>query len=83
MPALELNYPLSRVRGIIGRRKKAFMEKDFFLAAPIILVLLQRVSLVRPAPAELPQDRKVARVGGRSGAISYLPIFYFPRAIHS
>ncbi len=27
-------------------------------------------SLVRPAPAELPQDRKVARVGGRSGAIS-------------
>ena len=25
-----------------------------------------RVSLVRPAPAEFPQDRKVARVGGRA-----------------
>ena len=26
-------------------------------------------SLIRPAPAEFPQDRKVARVGGCSGAI--------------
>jgi hypothetical protein len=33
-------------------------------------------SLVRPAPAELPQDRKVARVGGRSGAMPGL-LFYF------
>jgi len=33
------------------------------------LVLLCRVSLIRPAPAELPQDRKVARVGSCSGAI--------------
>ena len=33
------------------------------------LVLLQRVSLIRPAPAELPQDRKIARVGSCSGAI--------------
>ncbi len=30
---------------------------------------------VRPAPAELPQDRKVARVGGCSGAILDLPFF--------
>ena len=37
-------------------------------AAPNI-VFLQRVSLIRPAPAELPQDRKVARVGSCSGAI--------------
>ena len=28
-----------------------------------------RVSLIRPAPAELPQVRKEARVGGCSGAI--------------
>jgi len=33
------------------------------------LLLLPGVSLIRPAPAELPQDRKVARVGGCSGAI--------------
>ncbi len=33
------------------------------------IVFLQRVSLIRSAPAELPQDRKVARVGGCSGAI--------------
>ena len=32
-------------------------------------VLLHRVSLIRPAPSEIPQDRNVARVGGRSGAI--------------
>jgi hypothetical protein len=31
----------------------------------------------RPAPAELPQDRKVARVGGCSGAMFGLPFFYF------
>ncbi len=41
----------------------------------IISVLLPRVSLVRPAPAELPQDRKVARVSGRSGAIPDLTRF--------
>ncbi len=34
-------------------------------------------SLVRPAPAELPQDRKVARVSGRSGAILDLLFFAF------
>jgi len=28
-----------------------------------------RASLIRPAPAEFPQDRKVARVGGCSGAM--------------
>ncbi len=40
-------------------------------------------SLVRPAPAELPQDRKVARVGGRSGAMPGL-LFLYPFAfIHS
>jgi len=30
----------------------------------------------RPAPAELPQDRKVARVGGCSGAMFGLPFLY-------
>ena len=29
-----------------------------------IFVLLQRVSLIRPAPGELPQVRKEARVAG-------------------
>ncbi len=32
-------------------------------------VLLQRVSLIRSAPIELPQVRNEARVGGCSGAI--------------
>jgi len=34
-----------------------------------VLLLLRRVSLIRPAPAESPQVRKEARVGGCSGAI--------------
>jgi hypothetical protein len=32
---------------------------------------------VRPAPAELPQIRKEARVGGRSGAIPRLPFLFY------
>jgi len=41
------------------------------------LLFLHGVSLVRPAPAELPQDRKVARVGGCSGAMQVAyPLFY-------
>jgi len=39
------------------------------LVATLIIVFLRGVSLIRPAPAELPQDRKIARVGSRSGAI--------------
>ena len=38
-----------------------FRTALFFL---IKCVSLQRVSLIRPAPSELPQDRNVARVGG-------------------
>jgi hypothetical protein len=34
-----------------------------------MLLPLRRVSLIRPAPAEPPQDRKVARVSSCSGAI--------------
>jgi len=34
-----------------------------------IFVVLQRVSLIRPAPVELPQVRKEARVDGCSGAM--------------
>lgn len=32
-------------------------------------ISLQPAGLTRPAPAEPPQDRKVARVGGCSGAM--------------
>ena len=39
------------------------------LQASLKTVFLRGVSLIRPAPAELPQDRKVARVGSCSGAI--------------
>ncbi len=41
-----------------------------------ILYFCSRVSPVRPAPAESPQGRKAARVGGRSGAtqVAY-PLF--------
>jgi hypothetical protein len=41
----------------------------YFVKRRIILFLPIRVSLVRPAPYELPQDRNVARVLGCSGAI--------------
>lgn len=33
------------------------------------LPIFAPAGLARPAPAELPQDRKVARVGGCSGAM--------------
>ena len=50
---------------------------DQRLKVHIKLLLLYGVSPVRPAPAELPQDRKVARVGGCSGAIQVAyPFFY-------
>lgn|GEM_PF-5370162 len=38
--------------------------------------ICSRVSLLRPAPAEFPQDRKVARVGGCSGAIKVAYPFF-------
>ena len=42
-----------------------FQKKTFkFTIHPFIFLFLRWVSLVRPAPAEIPQDRKVARVGG-------------------
>lgn len=34
-----------------------------------VAIFVAWVGLTRPAPAELPQDRKVARVGGCSGAM--------------
>ena len=43
--------------------------RKYFVKRRIILLLPIRVSLVRPAPYELPQDRNVARVLGCSGAI--------------
>jgi hypothetical protein len=40
-----------------------------------LFILLRPGKPARPAPAELPQDRKVARVGGCSGAMFGLPLF--------
>jgi hypothetical protein len=40
-----------------------------------LFILLRPGKSARPAPAELPQDRKVARVGGCSGAMFGLPLF--------
>lgn len=40
------------------------------------IVFLQRVSPVRPAPAEFPQGRKTARVGGCSGAMQVAYPFF-------
>ena len=40
-------------------------------------LLLHPGKSARPAPAELPQDRKVARVGGCSGAMFGLPLFLY------
>ena len=47
-----------------------------------LVVLLHRASLVRPAPAELPQDWKVARVGGCSGAMQIAcPFLIMPKSL--
>ena len=35
----------------------------------LLTPIFAAAGLTRPAPAELPQDRKVARVGGCSGAM--------------
>jgi len=40
-----------------------------FISKIKVIVLHRRASLIRPAPAESPQVRKEARVGGCSGAI--------------
>ncbi len=45
---------------------KIFVERSKSLG---IVVILQRVSLIRPAPGQPPQVRKEARVTGCSGAI--------------
>ncbi len=49
-----------------------------------ILLPLPPGKPARPAPAELPQDRKVARVGGCSGAMFGLPFFIsaLPKILH-
>ena len=46
----------------------SFFKNRYVIKDKIILPL-QWVSLIRPAPAESPQVRKEARVGGCSGAI--------------
>ncbi len=57
-----------------GNQKKCWGAEKSFEVIQIFL-LLQRVSPVRPAPAETPQGRKAARIGGCSGAtqIAYPP----------
>ena len=55
-------------------RKKQFFREFLFkiniftkiFAQSKNFVSLQRVSLIRPAPVELPQGRKAARVDGRA-----------------
>ena len=53
----------------VNRERVFPVTGNIILQTIIKVVFLQRVSLIRPAPAELPQDRKVARVGSCSGAI--------------
>jgi len=55
-------------------RKKMIL----FLSNGKEVLLLHRVSPVRPAPAEFPQGRKAARVGGRSGATQVAYPFFMP-----
>lgn len=50
-------------------RKDIYKKETTCLSGWVEFVLLCRASLIQPAPAELPQNRKVARVGGRSGVI--------------
>ena len=53
-PVSSIQYPVSSIKyvSII----QTFPKFDFLIFAP--------ASLIRPAPVELPQDRKVARVDG-------------------
>ena len=46
-----------------------YMLKKILKSYKDVAIFAPWVGLIRPAPAELPQDRKVARVGGCSGAI--------------
>ena len=51
-----------------GIKKKRNFAKVFWPERANLLIFAA-AGLARPAPAELPQDRKVARVGGCSGAM--------------
>jgi hypothetical protein len=55
-----------------GFRKKIRIARPFRLFSAYLCIGKSE----RPAPAELPQDRKVARVSGCSGAI--LACFFLP-----
>ncbi len=66
------------VNSILSNTTNVF-ARNFVCLETDISLLLHLVSLVRPAPAEFPQDRKVARVGGRSGAIPWLTFFLTSR----
>ena len=57
------------LNNLVIQRKEFMRIIQYILVQKKMFLLLPRVSLIRPAPAELPQDRKVARVGGCSGAI--------------
>ena len=43
---------------------KELIISEFTFSFIILLLYLQPASLIRPAPTELPQDRKIARVCG-------------------
>lgn len=45
------------------------IEAIYFASETKNITFAARASLIRPAPTESPQDRKVARVGGCSGAM--------------
>ena len=51
------------------------MKLFFYLVRKVFFLLLRRVSPARPAPVELLQGRKAAKVNGRSGAmqVAYPP----------
>ena len=53
------------------RYPKKFILRPYqlLIAKSLHFPIFAPAGLARPAPAELPQDRKVARVGGCSGAM--------------
>jgi hypothetical protein len=63
-----------RFKAFIINKLPDYMQKTetklfFYLVHDYFFLLLRRVSPARPAPVELPQGRKAARVNGRSGAM--------------
>jgi hypothetical protein len=70
-PSATLRIKSTKVEYNIGVKhiKKSKLFNNKLKTPNHKLPIFAPAGLIRPAPAELPQDRKIARVGGCSGAM--------------